>query len=519
MKYQIRFIKGERAGQVFPVSADSISIGRSHSNDIMLEAPDVSRKHVIISNRDRGLFIDNLSSRATRYGSMDLKMGDSVPFAVNNEVFIGKENSFVLESCQDESSDEDKTSLPEDNTVVTGPQVLNEDTNLESVLTGQQTGTSATAASQILEEDSSQIRETESESDQTVGLKTRIATPEEIQMVKDAEKKQLRLKSILRGGIAAVILIGLGFYYYLTLYKAPEPYITWPQKNGAPLIGFAKIDDKNFPFPNDLQLAFPNMASTRLNRGPGLIEVATFAGKYMDIPCFIRLEYARLPARLKLDRLEAFERWMDEKSSGTGNWNFDAASPLRFLMQDNGIPYYSVSYTRNVKQNSFYGLARFFRYEDWQFVLTCEIPAYEKWRGNAFLHENFIQFSNDFLYAHWEGMKTADSLNKENGIYEAKILLSRQSPSVWGRVEYLLKSVLIHCDRKKDAEQYAEARKLLIGLRTSQINWFNEKKIAYQRAKKLENKDEINRISENCKAVFSSPEDLRFHIVRQDIWR
>ena len=564
MKYQIKFVKGELAGQTFPIERDSVSIGRSRSNDIVLKTTDISRKHVIISNKGHGLYMDNLSSRpTTRCGSAELKMGDCVHLQAGTEVAIGQENAFVLESLEEEftgggatrcpgggtvfSSDgntmisagggqsagfsHEGSTVPEQEGIAPAPVIDDSKTGTGSAKTG--TGTAPTAgtgtgtaptkndapaAGGKTQSRVSFFGETAS-SQKTVGLKTRVATPEEIQMVKDAEKKKLRLKSFMIGAGATLVLVLLGIYFYFTLYKAPEPYISWPKKDGKLLVGYAKIQDKDFPFINDMQLGFPNPPSTKIYRKPGLLEIAARTGKYMNVPCIIRLEYRKVPGGLKTDRLDAFERWMNEKSSGKNGWNFDVPSPLQFFFQDNGIPHYSISYTRTAGRTPVCGVARFFRVEDWQFALTVEIPAHERWRGTTFLAQNFIQFSYDLLYAHWEGMKLAQAVHKENSIYEAKMLLSRQSPSVWGRVEYLLKTALICCDRNKDAELHAEARRLLTQLRSTQIKWFNEQKIAYRRAQTLEDKDGMERITEKCKAVFSSPEDMRFHTVRQDNWR
>ena len=518
MKYQIKFTRGELAGQKFPVSNDSISIGRSRSNDIVLETPDISRKHVIISNKGPGLFIDNLSSRFTSYGTTELKMGDSVPFAVNIEISIGKENGFVLEAYNASSSDDDHTVVTQDNDTILEQKTLYEQySDFETI----KTNPSDADFSEVDQEDKDVSTNAfmEFEAEQTVGLKTRIATPEEIQMVKETEKRKLTQKYFLWITTSIIVLIGLGFYYYFSLYKAPEAQILWPKKNGKDCIGFARITDKSFNFRSDIRLAFPETAQTTIRNSPGMIEIATFTGKYMDVPCYVRLEFNQNLKGLKLNRDEAFEDWMNNKSTGKNSWNFDIASPLLFYLNDNGIPYYSVSYSRTVQQSSVCGVARFFRFEDWEFALTVEIPGNEKWRGITFLNQNFIQFSNRFVLNHWEGLRIANPIDKTNSIYEARMLLFRQSPSVWGRVEYLLKTTLVLCNKKIEAEKYAEAIELLRQLRTNQIKWFNEQKIAYYRAETLNDKNEMKRITENCKAVFSSPEDKRFHLIRQDNWR
>ena len=66
MKYQIRFTQGEIAGKCFPLTEDkALTIGRSHSNELKLSAPDVSGRHVVLMLSDGGVAMDNLSSRVT----------------------------------------------------------------------------------------------------------------------------------------------------------------------------------------------------------------------------------------------------------------------------------------------------------------------------------------------------------------------------------------------------------------------------------------------------------------------
>ena len=78
MKYQIRFTDGEYQDQVFPIGATALSIGRSHSNVIHLQTADVSGKHVNLTLTDKGILLENFSSRVTTVDDAPVAMGDRV---------------------------------------------------------------------------------------------------------------------------------------------------------------------------------------------------------------------------------------------------------------------------------------------------------------------------------------------------------------------------------------------------------------------------------------------------------
>ena len=182
-------------------------------------------------------------------------------------------------------------------------------------------------------------------------------------------------------------------------------------------------------------------------------------------------------------------------------------------------PYVKIGYSRNRGNILWSGYAYFIRYADFRIVLTVEIPASEKWRGNQILSNNFIAFDDGFLFTHWEGFSSINEMPAEQLIDEAALLLSRSTPALWQRIEYLLRSALVKCKISGDTKNAKNAQKYLIQLRLAQIKWYNMQKIAYGRFNNLQDIEGKKRIEILCRAVFSSPDDMRYFKVRKNDWK
>jgi len=102
MKYQIRFTQGESVGQIFPIGVNALSIGRSHSNAVRLQTPDVSGKHVNLTIGNEGVIIENFSSHTTTIDGTALAMGDRKGLIAGQEVGLGRLVKFVLEALPDD---------------------------------------------------------------------------------------------------------------------------------------------------------------------------------------------------------------------------------------------------------------------------------------------------------------------------------------------------------------------------------------------------------------------------------
>jgi hypothetical protein len=60
--YRLTVIKGFNKGEVFPLDADEVVIGRGEENGIVLNIAEVSREHAVLSKAEEGYMIKDLGS-------------------------------------------------------------------------------------------------------------------------------------------------------------------------------------------------------------------------------------------------------------------------------------------------------------------------------------------------------------------------------------------------------------------------------------------------------------------------
>jgi hypothetical protein len=353
----------------------------------------------------------------------------------------------------------------------------------------------------------------------TIAMQTRMASAEELEYLRDSyEKKQIRNIGVKIATGLAVIAILIGCYFAF-LYRPQEKFTSWPvDKTGEPLT--AAVQFKGFPWDKDLDLKYPAVSGATVEAGEGQLTVMSRLGKYQDIPLRLMVEYWQDKRGLDQSREKIFDDWITQKAKDSENWNFDLIQPVEFYQTDHGIPYLTVPYSRTVNNESFVGYAVFLRFHDWNIVQMKEIPTRDSWRAEYVIHDTcFLRFSPYFLTNHWEGMPQIQPGSVASLVGEAKALLQRHTPAVWQKADYLLRSALCKSLMDNgDAENGGKAEELFRQLRASQIEYFNNQKIAYLRAQIENDKKEMSRIRENLKGVFSSEEDLRFHKVRQNKW-
>lgn len=517
MNYQLKFIEGELAGQVFPLGKDAIGIGRSRQNDIILSDEDISRKHIIVSYDGSNVHIENLSAGKTFLNKTQVKLGDNSIVIAGQEVTLGKSNTFILEVSPPLFTDSDDktsfTSSPDSDTVAfnASEDASQLNTGIDVLFFQEKNDNN---------EDVSRFDDNTNE-EQTVGMQTRMATPEEVEYIKRQEEKTFLFKKILLAAIFILFLVCMGVYSYFFLFKAPEKNIEWAKDiNGQPLIGTYWI--KALPAPAFFALIYPTLPGkqqVKVTTQKDYTEIHSKIGRNSDIDIFIGVECKQDVKFLNEERDITFSNWVTSKSQGTESWNFEMRSPLNFFSRDKGIPYIKIGYSRNRGNILWSGYAYFIRYADFRIVLTVEIPASEKWRGNQILSNNFIAFDDGFLFTHWEGFSSINEMPAEQLIDEAALLLSRSTPALWQRIEYLLRSALVKCKISGDTKNAKNAQKYLIQLRLAQIKWYNMQKIAYGRFNNLQDIEGKKRIEILCRAVFSSPDDMRYFKVRKNDWK
>lgn len=111
LKYRICFTKGSLAGQLFPLGAEPVILGRSHTCGIRVMEPDVSGRHAMLSVGPKGVEMEVISSRRTVLDGKALKTGDRVPVSAGQGVAMGGSVAFAVECYR---SDGDRTEAPGD---------------------------------------------------------------------------------------------------------------------------------------------------------------------------------------------------------------------------------------------------------------------------------------------------------------------------------------------------------------------------------------------------------------------
>ena len=578
MKYQIRFIEGELLGQTFPIGANALSVGRSHSNEIKLTTPDVSSRHVNLSLGSGGVIIENPSSRVTKIDDVALAMGDRKPLIAGQVVSLGGLVKFTLEALPDApaakpaprptpaavapSNDDDATNPPPQKSTPApkpAPAPLDNDATVPpsapkpaAGLAAQQDGDATvppSAAPKPVPRPAPKPAPAPAKpvpapakpapkpmptpmptptptpvpaggdsSNETIAMQTRMASAEELEYMKSShEKKKIRKTGLLL--FLFIVFVGalIGAYYGF-LYKVPEKKLSWPKdENGVELSEYAKMD--GCPYINDLQVKYPNIPGVDVASSAAKIVIKSALGKYRDVPLRLTLEYFQDKSSITVERTATLEKWMASKTTGSENWNFDLIQPIAFYQSKHGIPYLSVPYSRTEDNESYVGYAVQIRMADWVFILMKEIPTRDRWRAEWYIQQSsFLAFSDKFLMNHWEGTSDFQKGNPAAIVAEAKSLLRSRTPTVWPKAQYLLRSALCQAQAAGNAQVVADAVELVRELRDSQIEYFNQQKITYLLAKNQKNDKEMKRISADLRAVFSSEEDYRFHKIRQDKW-
>jgi len=86
---------GGRAGEVFPVASERVTIGRSPEAEVFLDDVTVSRNHALLVRRRDGLYVDDLGSLNGTY--VNRHRIDSHRLADGDELQVGKYRLTYLE--------------------------------------------------------------------------------------------------------------------------------------------------------------------------------------------------------------------------------------------------------------------------------------------------------------------------------------------------------------------------------------------------------------------------------------
>jgi hypothetical protein len=352
---------------------------------------------------------------------------------------------------------------------------------------------------------------------ETMIMSTRVASMEEMDMLRKTRKPKINKRVIMLAAALAVAagIVGTSFVVSQTNIENP---LTWPMDGD-------KFNDEvvvpNIGFDNDFILYFPRYRSMQVVKETNRIMAMTRIGKRRDVPCRIIFHMNKSLDNLALSRPKGFKAWQDKMMAMGGQWNFDVDSNVHFRGKENGLPYQMARYTRSVDKEAWFGVVLYIKDRDWELILQKEIPSSERYRGEALLvNMPFFSVTPRYVLNHWEPGDVTFDMSVQDMLGEARLMLNRTvaTPRMWPHILNLLRSIMVTSLRANDTPTYAIAMDLLRDLRTKQSQWLNNQKISYFGAQAKNLPRLAATIRQDCLTVFSDEDDLRCHQLRSDKW-
>jgi pSer/pThr/pTyr-binding forkhead associated (FHA) protein len=545
--YALILEKGQAGGaDRFELAPGEHIIGRSHSAAIVLEAPDVSGRHVRLVVDESGVSVENLS----KYGSiLDDRQIDAVqPMRPGQRLFIGMGTVLVLEgppatgtSEETPTSEIPAAASPPGATggvaagatvgAAAGTRAGALDTRAAAA--PSRTGHRPAAAATRAQAAAATGAGGHTMDDATRGfavpvdggadlegvtraMQTRVAGAEELDYLRLAERAAIRNRTRMTLGVGVVVLALALFLWPRKL--PPETEIEWPADAEGNFI------DAMLPGPSGgladggYDLAFPGVPGWESAPLPGGgLHVVTRVGRDRDVPLHIRVEEHEDVRYLRESREDTLRGWIEEVAT-EGRWNFDPPGPPIFIGRENGVPCLSVVYQRAGSDGNWFGRVNVFRYGARRVVLWAEVPDAVRVKSYGIVSKGFFALSPQYERGHWEGRAQAPDRRAADLLATVRPELDRMAPATWVRVEGALLETLRAAAIEGDAESLREGTRLLVDLRERQAVWFNAQRLARWDAQTQRDVNRVDRITELCKGVFSNMEDRRYYAVRRAQW-
>lgn len=506
-----------KSHQSLALSEGLFLVGRAAHAELQLDVKDVSREHLRLIVTGDAVRVENLS----KYGAKldGVRFSESVTLGAGQTLEIGKHVTITLEGDADHNTPtRDRVDVGTRGPAgVSGSQAAVTTRPLEATATAPKI-TRDSAAAPVPSRTLSVADPGEADEDErnsgTRMIHTRAAGPQELEFLRERGLKQPRQRLSIGLALgAAVLVLALVFY---PRQPPPETEFTWPKdKKGNYLVA-------SVPSPGGsgrdgrYDLDFPGLPGWTSETTDGGVAVACRIGREGNVPLRLHLTEESDPRLLKMSREDTLREWMQQKAAGeAGVWNFDRpAADVAFFGDEHGIPARWVAYERD-NQGPWFGFATVFRHGMTRVVLLVEVPAAERTRSEALLGVSFPSLSPAYERAWWEGQPVRPGESAELLLREAQAEMKRMAPATWVELESMLMRGLTLAAQNADAHTLAELQKLLVQLRELQAQWFNGQQLALDSARAAGTEAECKQIIEFAKAVFSSPDDSRYFVVRK----
>jgi len=355
---------------------------------------------------------------------------------------------------------------------------------------------------------------------ETQMLQTRIASIDEINYIKDQVKRRQQKRFFVRAAVFASIAFALFVIWHL---RAPqqESVLSWPMNGKQQAIGFAVPFEKGWKH-GGFDIFYPDCGKRTViqKNNKNKLEIDSFIGKERNVPIKITVIREKSSVILEESRKQSFTRLLTEKMKNKKElYTFDKNSSTIFLGAHNGIMCNVITYQKDYNNKSFWGKLYYFKYGEFSYHLTAEIPFDDKNRAKQLLEDNnFIDISKRFEYLYWEGsgdFRRGDILTR---IDEIEDDVRRKSPFQISNLERGIQSILIQASLDSNAKLKEKGLELLEKLRKNEDELYREYVGKWLLAKATDDTQLKQKIRNVSEGVFSLETDRRRNLILQDIW-
>jgi len=542
LSYRVVFLRGSLAGKTRALAAGvNTTAGRSRSCEIRLEEPDVSGRHVLFTVAGRGVSLENLSSRSTRVDGAALAMGESRALPAGAVVELGAGVEFTLE-CVDggrlsPAADNHPTAAGDSRPPSTRAGAETFATRfMKPGAAGRDPDATPLPPVQKEAADPGEtlagepLTNAESGPALTQFDKTRLATPEEIDVLRETHTRRRRMKTGTVAVLGGLALAGATALYLVFTNRPPEQELTL-QKNGAGRE--IRAEEHMDPEMELLCLSFPAARKAAVGRTENSIVVDAWVGRDSDVPLRLELHWDAPPGNAALDmsRAESFEMWCamrPDLMTGAVLGSLNALPDNGFIGTGHGIPCLRYKYKRDRGDGgdvkNWTGLLAFFRNRDTCYAYLCELPVQEEFRGSRLIQipERFMVVGEKFTGEHWEGLPPGGQDGRPAAELQAgwRELMEVGKATEWERIERYLVSALIQLwpARAENPEPYQIAMKALAEHRANKQRRAQQLLARRIEAASMRDAKLGAAIDREARDLFGSPEDARHYRVRVENW-
>ena len=551
-EYKVRFLSGSKKDNAFSIElGQALSMGRSNSNTVILTEHDVSKKHCILRynimpDGQDDIVLEVISSRITKLDGANISGGAVIRLQPGQKVSLGSEVVFIVQKYdsvkasqaslnEDETTnaDDEATDISSDDeaTSIEEFPILDGKPDLKAMVSTHSDELSVEGQFEDLDEKpSSKFHESSLHEDSTthnatstdtLSMKTRVASLEEIESIKKTySQRQKRRIILLVLPIILFLFIMLGVYF--TKRPESEAEVTWP----------ADLDDSNattgLVLRGHVGIVFPS--TIKYDKEANNIEVYSALGKNRDIPFHIIAKSWDDSASLEINRKDDFKKCLELLQEKDNTISFDSNDGMFFvnteLKDSAGVPLNYVSYTRRLDNDDVFGYLVFFRYQNEKYIGLFEVPLSTQWKTNTYIRNQLpfmFRIADSITVTHWEGTAHYKrSTTAREDLEEARSELVQKAPANWSRIFLCLQSALVKAQKDNLEEEREQGKMLLEKLRQIQTEWYNAQKLAYLYAQNTKSQVTIQQIQSSCESAFTSEfqyTDFRYDLIRRKVWK